>query len=223
LRRLSELIGQQNLVWTVQPGSAHIPDQAQRSWVLFMGGEPVVQVQTIWQRFDHFDAIMESGEGTYQVHMDLTNPTRSSVVWKTGENQSVAGFELVSESIITCTGWINTASLRTLAWAPTHDMGYEYAIFVPGGPRLITIAAAASLHIGGNSGQMTLAPEMEGDRELAPLVALGFALANEQVMLIHRAVQPGGPGQQFSGNPQDLEGLFKVLGVKPPVTRSLGS
>lgn len=204
------MIGQQNLVWTVQPGSAHILDEAQRSWVLFMGDEPVVQVQTIWQRIDYFDAIMESGEGTHQVHMDLTSPTRSSVVWKTGENQSVAGFELVSESVITCTGWINTASRRTLAWAPTHGMGYEYAIFASGGPRLITIAAASSLHIGGNSGQMTIAPEMEGDAELAPLVALGFALANEQVMLIHRAKQPGGPGQQIPDNLQDLEGLFKT-------------
>jgi hypothetical protein len=217
VRSLSELVGQ-HLVWQVQPGSAHIPEQAQRSWVLFMGDEPVVQVQTMWQRLDHFDAIMESGEGTFQVHMDLTGAGRPSVVWKLGEPASAAAFELASESIITCSGWINTASLRRLAWAPTHAMGYEYAIFVPGGPRLITLAAAASLHIGGNSGAMTLAPEMAGDAELAPLVALGFALANEQVLLLHRATQPGGPGQQFSGNPQDLEEIFKLLGVKPPGT-----
>jgi hypothetical protein len=217
VRSLAELVGQ-DLVWQVQPGSAGIPDQAQRNWVLFRGDEPVVQIQTIWQRLDHFDAIMESGEGTYQVHMDLAGPTRASVVWKTGETASAAAFVLASESIITCTGWINTASLRKLAWTPTHQMGYEYTIFVPGGPRLITLAAAASLHIGGNSGAMTLAPEMAGDAELAPLVALGFALANEQVLLLHRATQPGGPGQQFSGNPQDLEELFKLLGVKPPGT-----
>ena len=61
----------QDLVWQVQPGSAGIPHQAQRNWVLFRGDEPVVQIQTIWQRLDHFDVIMESGEGTYQVHMDL--------------------------------------------------------------------------------------------------------------------------------------------------------
>jgi hypothetical protein len=97
-------------------------------------------------------------------------------------------------------------------------MGYEYAIYAPGGPRLITLAAAASLHVGGNSGAMTLAPEMAADAELAPLVALGFAIANEQVMLLHRATEPGGPGQQFSGNPQDLEGVFKLLGMKPPRT-----
>jgi hypothetical protein len=214
----------QNLVWQVQPGSAHIPDQAQRGWVLFLGDEPVVQAQTMWKRLDHFDAVMETGEGTYQVHMDLTGPTRASVVWKLGEPASAAAFELASESLITCSGWINTASLRRLAWAPTHPMGYEYAIYVPGGPRMITVAAAASLHIGGNSGAMTLAPEMAADAELAPLVALGFAVANEQVLLLHRALEPGGPGQQFSGNLQDLQGIqglpeiFKLLGVKPPGT-----
>ena len=218
MRSISELTGQ-NLVWQVQPGSAGIPDQAQHSYVLFNGAEPVVQAQVMWQRLDHFDAIMECGEGTYQVHMDLTGAKRSSVVWKLGETVSAAAFELVSESIITCTGWINTASLRTLAMAPTHEMGYEYAIFVPGGPRLITLAASASLHIGGNSGAMTLAPEMAGDADLAPLVALGFAIANEQVMLLHRAMTPGGPGQQFQPTPEQLEqleGVFKLLGVKPP-------
>jgi hypothetical protein len=217
VRSLSELTGQ-NLVWQVQPGSAGIPDQAQQSYVLFIGDEPVVQAQTMWQRNDHFDAIMESGEGTYQVHMDLTGPKRSSVVWKLGATASAAAFELVSESIITCTGWINTASQRTLAWAPTRDMGGEYTIFVPGGPRLITLAAAASLHIGGNPGAMTLAPEMAGDTELAPLVALGFAIANEQVRLLHRATQPGGPGQQFQPTPEQLkqmEDAFKLLGLKP--------
>jgi hypothetical protein len=186
-----------------------------------MGDEPVVQAQTMWQRLDHFDAIMESGEGTYQVHMDLTGATRASVVWKTGETASAAAFSLASEGIITCTGWINTASKRTLAWAPTHEMSYEYAMFLPGGPRMITLAAAASLHIGGNSGAMTLAPEMAGDAELAPLVALGFALANEQVLLLHRAMTPGGPGQQFQPTPEQLKQLeeaFKLLGVKLPRT-----
>jgi len=176
----------------------------------------------MWQRNDHFDAIVESGEGTFQVHMDLTGASRASVVWKLGETASAAAFELASESIITCSGWINTASLRRLAWAP-HAMGYEYAIFVPGGPRLITLAAAASLHVGGNSGAMTLAPEMAGDTELAPLVALGFAIANEQVLLLHRATEPGGPGQQFQPSPEQLkqlEDVFKLLGVKPSRTET---
>lgn len=220
MRSLSELIGQ-DLVWQVQPGSAGIPDQAQQSYVLFRGDEPVVEAQTMWRRNDYFDAIIEAGEGTYQVHIDLTGPTRASVAWKTGETASAAAFELASESIITCTGWITTASMRKLAWAPTHEMGYEYTIFVPGGPRLITLAAAASLHVGGNSGEMTLAPEMAGDAELAPLVALGFAIANEQVRLLHRALTPGGPGQQFQPTPEQLkqmEDAFKLLGLKPHLT-----
>jgi hypothetical protein len=220
VRSLSDLTGQ-NLLWQVQPGSASIPDQAQQSYVLFRGDEPVVQAQTIWQRNDHFDLVMESGEGTHQVHMDLTGPKRSSVVWKLGETASAAAFELVSESIITCTGWINTASQRTFAWAPTREMGGEYTIFVPGGPRLITLEVPASIHIGGNPGAMTLAPEMAADAELAPLVALGFAIANEQVRLLHRAVRPGGPGQQFQPTPEQLkqmEDVLKLLGLKPRPT-----
>jgi len=213
VRSLSELTGQ-DLVWKVQPGSATIPDQAQRSWVLFWGDEPVVQAQTMWQRLDHFDVIMECGEGTYQAHMDLADPARRSVVWKTGEAQSAAAFELVSEDLITCTGWIHTASLRKLAWAPTHQIGYEYVIYAPDGPRLITLAAAASMHVGGNSGEMTLAPDMAGDAELAPLVALAFALANEQVLLLHRDMNAAHP--ELPGQPKNLEELLRLLGGKAP-------
>ena len=56
---------------------------------------------------------------------------------------------------------------------------------------------------------------MAGDTDL---VALGFALAKAQVLALHRATQPGGPAPQFSGTPQDLEELFKFLGVRPPRT-----
>ncbi|HEV2034940.1 MAG TPA: hypothetical protein VGU71_12195 [Candidatus Dormibacteraeota bacterium] len=218
MRSLSELTGQ-DLVWKVQPGSAHIPDQAQHTFVLFKGDEPVVQAQVIWQRMVSYEVIMESGEGTYQVHMDLATPGRHSVVWKAGEAESAAGFELASESMVTATGWITTASQRKLAWSPTHQVGYEYVIFVPGSPRLITLAAAASLAIGGNSGQMTLAPEMAGDVELAPLVALGFALANEQVLLLHRDMNAPGGGMPFTampGDPKSIEDILKLISGKPP-------
>jgi hypothetical protein len=214
VRSLSELTGQ-DLIWHVQPGSAGIPDQAQHSYVLFRGDEPVVQAQVMWQRMVSFEVIMEAGEGTYQVHMDLADPKRRSVAWKTGETQSAAGFELESESMITCTGWINTAGLRKLAWAPTREIGYEYVVYAPGGPRLITLAAAASAHIGGNSGEMTLAPEMAGDADLAPLVAMGFALANEQVMLLHRDMQNPG-AHPFPDQPKNMEELLRLLGGKPP-------
>lgn len=216
MRSLSELTGQ-NLVWKVQPGSASIPDQSQHSFVLFMGDEPVVQAQMIWRRLDFYDVIMEAGEGTYEVHMDLAVPERHSVVNKAGVNESAAVFQLASESIVTATGWITTASQRKLAWAPTHELGYEYVIFAPGGPRLITLAAAASISVGGNSGQMTLAPEMAGDAELAPLVALGFALANEQVLLIHRDMKaPGGGLTAPAGLPLSIEDVLKLLGGKQP-------
>jgi hypothetical protein len=203
----------QNLVWKVQPGSAHIPDQAQHSFVLFMGDEPVVQAQLIWQRMVSFEVIMESGEGTYEVHMDLAVPDRRSVVNKAGVNESAAVFQLASEEMVTATGWITTASQRKLAWAPTHQVGYEYVIFAPGGPRLITLAAAASIAIGGNSGQMTLAPEMAGDPELAPLVAMDFALANEQVLLLHRDMSA--PGGGLPGQPMTMEDVLKLLGRQP--------
>ncbi|HET6312185.1 MAG TPA: hypothetical protein VFH00_14420 [Candidatus Nitrosotalea sp.] len=192
MRSLSELTGQY-LVWKVEPGSAGNPDQAQRNYVLFIGDEPVVQAQAIWERMVSYELVMESSEGTYQVHMDLADPKRRSVVWKTGETHSAAGFELASKEGIIATGWINTANRQRLAWAHVNSV-YEYVIFAPGGPRLITVSAVASLHIGGNPGQMTLAPEMAGDRELVPLVALGFALANEQLQLQLPYAPPGQPG-----------------------------
>jgi hypothetical protein len=220
VRSFSELTGQ-DLVWHVQPGSAHIPDQAQRSYVLFRGDEPVAEAQMMWQRMVSFDVMMESGEGTYQVHMDLADPKRHSVVWKTGQAASAAGFELASEDLVTATGWITTANERKLAWAPTHQIGYEYAIYAPGGPRLITLAAAASIAIGGNSGQMTLAPEMAGDAELAPLVALAFALANEQVVLLHRDMNAPGGGVP-EGAQTSVEDVLKLLRTQgwPPAGKT---
>ena len=44
-----------------------------------MGDEPVVQAQTMWQRNEYFDVVMESGEGTHQVHMDLTGSKLSLI------------------------------------------------------------------------------------------------------------------------------------------------
>ncbi|HEV2034762.1 MAG TPA: hypothetical protein VGU71_11300 [Candidatus Dormibacteraeota bacterium] len=225
MRSLSELTGK-DLFWKIQPGSAHIPDQAQHSYVLFMGDEPVVQAQVIWQRMVSYEVIMESGEGTYEVHMDLAVPERRSVVNKAGLAESAATFELASENMVTATGWITTASSRKLAWAPTHEISYEYVIFVPGGPRLITLAAAASMSIGGNPGEMTLAPEMAGDAELAPLVALGFALANEQTYLIHRDMNapPGSLNLSIpEGMPKNMGDVLRLLGETRPGSRSPSS
>ena len=224
MRSFSELTGK-DLVWKVQPGSAHIPDQAEHSYVLFMCEEPVVQAQIVWQRMVSYDVIMESGEGTYQVHMDLADPKRRSVVWKAGVPESSAGFELASENMVTATGWITTASARKLAWAPTHEVGYEYVIFVPGSPRLITMAAAASISIGGNSGEMTLAPEMAGDADLAPLVALCFALTNEQVVLLHRDMNapPGSLNLPIPSMPKNMADVLRLLGEAGREPRSPSS
>jgi hypothetical protein len=64
---------------------------------------------------------------------------------------------------------------------------------------------------------MTLAPEMAGDAELAPLVALGFALANEQVLLLHRDMNAPGGGLPISADmPKSIEDVLKLLGGKQP-------
>ena len=169
---------------------ALLPDTAARHYVLFNREEPVVQAQVMWQRLSHFDVIMECGEGTFQAHMDLTDPARKSVAWKAGTQESIAGFTLQWEGIITCRGWIATANGRHLAWAPILDYGFEYVIFQPGGSRLVTIAAIAGASIGDTAGRMIVSPEGAADPELGGLVVLGFAVANEQFLLLHRPEPP---------------------------------
>jgi hypothetical protein len=146
----------------------------------------VVTAEASWKRLDHFDLVMESGDGIYQVRLDLHDWKRRSVAWRAGESTSVAGFLLESEGSITARGWISTASGRSLVWEPTDDIGYEYVVFAPGGPRLITLSAAIKHGIGGNAGHMLIAPEA-ADPELPALVGLGFTLACEQVLLLHRS------------------------------------
>ena len=163
-----------------------LPDSADRHYVLYNGMEPVVQAQVMWERLKFFDAIMESGEGTFHAHMDLTDTARKSVAWKAGTEESIAGFTLQSEGIITCTGWIATAIGRNLAWAPIHDWSYEYVIFQPGGPRLFSMAAIAGVYLGDTPGRMIVYAEGAADPELGGLVVLGFAVANEQTALLHR-------------------------------------
>jgi hypothetical protein len=233
VRSLSELAGQ-DLLWKVQPGSATIPDQAQRSYVLFRGDEPVVQAQVMWKRVVSFDVILEAGEGTFQVHMNLADPARETAVWRTGVNQSMAGFRLHSEELITATGWITTAGGRTLVWEPEHPLGYEYVIFQPGGPRMVTLSAAFSFGInlgtGGNPGHMLIGSEMANDPELPALVAMNFALTNEQVLLVHRPALTQEQLKAAAANPQvaglslSLDDLFKLARGKPPddLIRRLG-
>lgn len=77
LRALSELVGL-TLNWKIDMGLG-LPDSVDRHYVLFNADEPVVEAQAMWQRLSYFDVIMESGDGTFQSHMDLTAPTRTSV------------------------------------------------------------------------------------------------------------------------------------------------
>jgi hypothetical protein len=219
MRSLVELAGR-NVIWKVDMG-AGIPDSASRHYVAFDGDEPVVEAQVMWQRLAYFDAIMESGAGTFHAHMDLTNPARQSVAWKAGVDGSIAGFTAQPEKmatlkalgievpVFTCTGWIATASGRRLALAPTLDIGAEYVIYEPGGPRLVTMMATAGASIGGSlaramispetlahaasagvdvdtpPGRMIISPEGAANSELGGLVVLAFALANEQVLMLH--------------------------------------
>ena len=218
VRALTELVGL-DVNWKLDMGMG-VPDSAERHYVLFNGDEPVVQAQVIFQRLSHFDVMMESGDGTFQVHMDLTSPARKSVVWRSGTRDSIAGFTADPEimtmvnvlgmevPVFACKGWIATANGRNLAWVPTLDYSYEYVIFQPGGPRLVTMAATFGAHSSitgsaarmmvppeitaeaaragiGMPGCMIISPEGAADAELGGLVALGFAVANEQVMMLH--------------------------------------
>jgi hypothetical protein len=188
MRAFSEL-GGKDLRWHVDL-DPRIPPNGERHYVLYDAGDPVATAQAMWQRMVFFDFIVESGEGTYQVHMDLLDPNRPSVAWKTGEATSLAGFTRESEGSITAKGWISTASGRSLVWAPTFDFGYEYVVFVPGGLRMITVSAAMEVGIGGNPGHMLISPESAADPELPALISLSVALSNEQVLLLHRSARP---------------------------------
>jgi hypothetical protein len=153
-----------------------------------------------WQRQVNFDVMMEAGEGTYHAHMDLMSATRQSVAWKAGTEQSIAGFQIATEGPITATGWITTARGRRLAWTPIQAASYEYVIFEPNGPRQVTLAAASfSLSIGGDPGHTLIAPEASADPDLPALVVPAFALANEQVLLLHRP-DPIQPSSRFLGS-----------------------
>jgi hypothetical protein len=185
VRSFSELAGK-DLRWHIDL-DYQVPAEAERHYVLYEADQPVVTAQAVWKRLVFFDFVTESGEGTYQVHIDLTDPNRRSVAWKAGESTSLAGFVLESEGAITAKGWITTASGRSLVWEPTLSFGYEYVVFAPGGARLITVSAAIEHGIGGTAGQMLIAPDAAADPELPAFVGLSFALACEQVMLLHRS------------------------------------
>jgi hypothetical protein len=189
VRSFSELTGKD--LWWRGDVENQIPFEAERHYVLFDATEPVATALATWQRLAYFNMVTESGDGTYQVHVNLLDPKRPTVAWKVGASTSLAGFVLESEGSITAKGWISSASGATLVWEPTFDLGYEYVVFAPGGSRLITVSGYLPHGIGGNPGHMLIAPEVAAAPELPALVALSFALASEQLMLLHRSKPQG--------------------------------
>ena len=187
MRSLAELAGL-DCRWKMEKmGST---EKAEQTFVLYHSDEPVADAQVMWQRLQSFDVVMQSGDGTFHAHMDLTRSDRQSEAWKAGEAESIAGFNMATEGIITANGWITTAGGRRLAFTPTHSSGYEYTVFTPGGPRLITMAACAfSFSIGGNPGQTMISAAGATDPDLPALFVLCFAVTNEQVLLLHRPDQ----------------------------------
>jgi hypothetical protein len=158
-----------------------------KTFGLFYGEDLVAQAQANWQLMHSFDLIMWAGEGVHQVHMDLADQKRQSETSMFGAQQSIAAFWLESEGFITAKGLIKTAGGHELRWEPTHSAGYEYVMRELDQAPLITLSATPDLPgVGGNPGHMNLGVDCAGDPELAGLVALGFALANEQVRLLHR-------------------------------------
>ena len=191
MESLSNLCGRE-LHWRVDMGLS-VPETDAIHYVLWDADVPVATAQTIWQRSEFYDLIMECGEGTYQAHVDISSPAgRPAVAWKVGQTASLAGFTFEEEGLITVKGWIDTASGRRLAFEPTHELSAEYVIFPPGGPRLISVAAAAGRYIGDTAGRLIISPDAAQDIELPALVVLGFALACEEVMLLHRDLKARG-------------------------------
>lgn len=172
-------------MWNSDGGSS-IPDQEDIHFALYAGQEPIATAHVTWQRMAFFDVTMESADGAYQSHMDLTRNDRQTLVWKAGQTSSVLAWTIAWEKVIVCGGPIVTQAGRKLLLEPTHELGYEYAIFPEGGARILTLAAWAKLTIGGNPGHMSIEPASAGDPELAALVLLAFTVANEETRLLHK-------------------------------------
>lgn len=185
MRSLSEVAGQ-DLVWTGDGGNT-IPPTGDFHFALYAGQELLATANMTWQRQGFFDVTMECAEGSYQSHMDLTRNDRQALVWKSGEDSSLLVWTVAWELTIACGGTINTRAGRKLLLEPTHQMGYEYAIFPEGGARILTLAAWAKISIGGNPGHMSIEPASATDPDLPALALLAFTVANEETRLLHRA------------------------------------
>jgi hypothetical protein len=192
IRSLAELTGR-DLVWRADVGRdtsgsesllhtltgyERDPALLQRHCVLSVDEEEVVTAQVIRERKKYFDLIMESADGTFQAHADLLNPVHQSVVWKTGSEQSIAGFAGVSKDWGRLVGTITTATQKRFGFEPSHPRGYDYVVRTEGGETVIAMSASLG-RADAAAGKMMLATAMSEDDELPGVVALVFALVNE--------------------------------------------
>lgn len=217
MRSLADLTGV-DLRWSFDTSSV-IPEAGDRHYVLFSGQEAVVTAQASWLRMDHFDVVMEAGEGSWFVHLDLKTAGRDGVVWKAGERTSQAGFRLTHDASIRLgdfnmahdgslivTGAISCASGRQLEWRTKTLNGA-----ISGGYELVSSEDEVLLYIQAavgktTAGTMHIDASLATNAELPALVALAFALANEQALMLHgvrySAAREGGAsgrGQQAQG------------------------
>ena len=164
MRTFSEVAGR-DLVWQGDTGFT-IPATGNFHFALHDGEnpDPIANAHVTWQRQQSFDVTLESGDGTYLAHIDLTRNDRPAVVWKAGDDYSLAAMTVSFEFIIACGGPIDTHSGRRLLLEPTHQMGYEYAIFPQGGSRILTLSAALKgFGAGAEPGQQFVPPKWTTD------------------------------------------------------------
>jgi hypothetical protein len=193
MRSFSELAGFE-LHWEFDTSSV-IPNTGDRHYVLFHGSEPVVTAQSKWEKLVSFEVALEAGEGTYFVHMDLTATPLKAVVWKAGTSSSAAGFSLTAWSSFFFAGTITTAAGRTLTWQPKSVLGFpttQGLLVASDGTILLSIVPKSGSTV---SGKMQISAALAADPDRAALIALAFALCNEQGLLLHLA-----PGRGTDGN-----------------------
>jgi len=156
---------------------------------LYYGDELIAEAQATWQFLVRFDVTLWASEGCYQAHMDLTDPIRQTLAWQYGATKTLAMWLLTAEGDFTCHGVVKTDEGIDLAWDPTHDFGYEYALRAPGLDPMITIDASYEMSVGGKPGFMNMGVTAAGNLGLPALVTLALAIANEQPRLLHRPPQ----------------------------------
>jgi hypothetical protein len=185
MRSLSELAGA-DLFWKFDT-SPVIPITGDRHYVLFRGTEPVVTAQSKWEKLVSFEVVLEVGEGTYFVHMDLTASPLQAVVWKAGTSFSAAGFSLTAWSTSAFAGTITTAGGRVLTWRPKTWLGLPTAEGLLVGPDGFVLLSVVAKTGSTTSGKMQISPALAADPDRAALTTLAFALCNEQALYLHLA------------------------------------